>query len=164
MITKATIRDLESIDRLTMLIIKDMKTSNIPQWNYPYPRYKVFMNDFLVGGLIVDKEEHLIKASMTLLEENDPAYQTIDSWRGHHSLVIHRFMVDPRFRKEGIATKLLNYALDVAKDGGYDSIKIDTHIKNYKMRAFLKKHGFKELDYLPTIDRLAYEKVMEETI
>jgi len=164
MITKATIRDLESIDRLTMMIVRDMKASNIPQWNFPYPRYKVFMRDFLVGGLIVDKEGHMLRASMTVLDEDDPAYQTIDSWRGKHALVIHRFMVDPRYRHQGIASKLLDYAFTLAKDHGYDSIKIDTHMKNYKMRAFLVKHGFKELDYLPTIDRLAFEKILEETI
>lgn len=163
MIKKASIRDLESIDRLTMKIVKDMKDANIPQWNYPYPRYKVFMRDMLAGGLIIEQDNHIVKGSMTVLKENDPAYKTIDSWRGENALVIHRFMVDPLYRNEGIATKLLNYALTLAKDGGYDSIKIDTHKLNYKMRGFLKKHGFQELDYLPTIDRLAYEKVLEVT-
>ena len=163
MIKKATIRDLESIDRLTMMIVKDMKESNIPQWNYPYPRYKIFVRDLLDGGLFVVKEGHYIKGSITILPENDPAYTTIDRWQGKHALVIHRFMVHPDNRKKGVASELLEYAFVLAKDGGYDSIKIDTHQKNYKMRKFLTKHGFIELDYLPTIDRLAYEKVLEVT-
>jgi GNAT superfamily N-acetyltransferase len=164
MIKKGTIRDLEMIDRLTIMIIKDMKKSNIPQWNYPYPRYKVFMRDLLKNGLFVMKDAHFIQGSITVLPENDKAYLTIDSWQGKNALVIHRFMVDPRYRNQGVASKLLEYAIKLAKDGGYDSIKIDTHQQNYKMRRFLEKHGFQELDYLPTIDRLAYEKILEETV
>jgi GNAT superfamily N-acetyltransferase len=163
MITKASIRDLESIDRLTMMIIHDMKNSLIPQWNFPYPRYKVFMKDWMLGGLYVEKNGHHIDGSITLLKENDPPYKELDTWQGSNSLVIHRFMVDPLKRKQGIASKLLNYAYKLAIQEGYDSIKIDTHAKNYKMRSFLNKHGFLEKGYLASIDRIAYEKVLEES-
>lgn len=163
MITKATIRDIESIDRLTMLTVKDMIESNIPQWYFPYPRYKVFMRDMLSESLYVDKHGNTVNASITIQEENDPPYETLDTWNGKHALVIHRLMVNPQFRNKGIASKMLDFAFHLAKDGGYDSIKIDTHKKNFKMRSFLQKHGFKEKGYLPTIDRLAYEKLMEET-
>ena len=114
MIKKGTIRDLEMIDRLTIMIIKDMKKSNIPQWNYPYPRYKVFMRDLLKNGLFVMKDAHFIQGSITVLPENDKAYLTIDSWQGKNALVIHRFMVDPRYRNQGVASKLLEYAIKLA--------------------------------------------------
>lgn len=164
MITKANIRDLEAIDRLTIRVVQDMKTSGIPQWNYPYPRYKVFYKDMVLEGLYVDKKNDQVRGVMTLLEENDPAYQILDTWQGKHSLVIHRLMVDPSTRIKGIASSFLGYACELAKMGGYDSIKIDTHEANYKMRNFLTKHGFKERGYLPSINRLAYELVLEESI
>ena len=71
-------------------------------------------------------------------------------------------LVHPIARKKGIASKLLNKVIEIGKLGNYESIKIDTHIENYKMRKFLKKNGFIELEYLEIIDRLAYEKVLEE--
>lgn len=162
MITKASIRDLEAIDRLTVKVVEDMKASKIPQWNYPYPRYKVFYKDRMLDGLYVDKEGDKVLGVMTLLEENDPAYKILQTWQGKNSLVIHRLMVDPSVRSKGLATKFLTHACALAKMGGYDSIKIDTHEENYKMRTFLKKHGFIERGYLPSINRLAYEKVLEE--
>jgi len=162
MITKASIRDLESIDRLTLKIVRDMKTSKIPQWNFPYPRYKVFMKDWMLGGLYVEKTGHQIDGSITILKENDPAYLVLDTWQGKNALVIHRLMVDPAKRKQGIARKLLKFACRLAIQEGYDSIKIDTHEENYKMKAFLEKHDFVRRGYLPSINRIAYEKVLEE--
>ena len=71
-------------------------------------------------------------------------------------------LVHPNARNKGIAKKLLDKAVEVGKIGNYESIKIDTHIKNYKMRSFLIKNGFIQLEYLGIIDRLAFEKVLEE--
>ena len=68
----------------------------------------------------------------------------------------------PEYRKLGIAKVFIDNAIMLCKKGNYESIKIDTHLENYKMRNFLKKNGFVELDYLETIDRLAYEYVLED--
>ncbi len=71
-------------------------------------------------------------------------------------------LVHPNYRKLGIAKVFIDNAVMLCKQGKYESIKTDTHLENYKMRNFLKKNGFIELDYLETIDRLAYELVVED--
>ncbi len=162
MILRATIQDLIEIDLLAKEVIQDMGKAKIPQWKEGYPAYNDFLKDFEANGLYVYKEKQQIKGSITILEENEPAYKTIDSWQKEKSIVIHRLLVDPNARKQGIAQKLLSFAIKIAKENNYESIKIDTHIENYKMRKFLEKNGFKELEYLEIIDRLAYEKVLED--
>jgi len=79
-----------------------------------------------------------------------------------NSLVIHRILVHPDHQKQGIAKKFIEISKALGKAQGFESIKIDTHRENYKMRSFLTKNGFIELDYLVVIDRIAYELVLED--
>jgi len=162
MLTNGTIDDLTELDELAVLVINDMKKSLIPQWGLDYPRLSDFKGDVLTKSIYMYKVEGMIVGSCTVLPEDDPPYKTIDSWLKNNSLVIHRMLVHPNYRKMGIAKAFIDNAIKLCKEGNYDSIKIDTHLENYKMRSFLVKAGFIELDYLNTIDRLAYEYVLEE--
>jgi GNAT superfamily N-acetyltransferase len=162
MLTKGKNKDLLEIDKLAVLVINDMKKSLIPQWELSYPRFKDFEKDVLNESIYLYKIDGIIVGSCTILPENDPPYKTIDSWMKDKSLVIHRMLVHPLYRNEGIAKAFIDNAILLCKKEKYESIKIDTHLENYKMRNFLKKNGFIELDYLETIDRIAYELVVED--
>ncbi len=162
MITLANSLDLEEIDQLAVLVIKDMQTSNIPQWNLSYPRKEHFKDDISMEALIIVRDESKILGCMTILEENDPPYKTIDSWIGKNSIVLHRILVHPSIRNKGVAKQMIDYSINYGIEHKYDSIKIDTHLENFKMRAFLQKNGFVEGDYIKVMDRIAYEKMLEE--
>lgn len=162
MLTKGTKEDLLELDKLAVLVINDMTKSLIPQWKLDYPRLKHFEGDVLNQSIYLFKDKGKIVGSCTILPENDPAYKTINSWLKDNSLVIHRMFVHPEYRNIGVAKAFIDKAVELCKIGKYESIKIDTHLDNYKMRKFLKKYGFIELDYLKTIDRLAYEFVVED--
>lgn len=162
MIDVAIVDDLEELDQLAIKVIADMNLSQIPQWNLSYPRKVNFINDVEQQACYVYRENGKILGCLTLLEENDPPYKTIDSWLKEKSMVIHRVLVDPEARRQNIAGKLFEYAETVALQQSFESIKIDTHPENYKMRAFLNKNGYVELEYLEVINRIAYEKVLED--
>jgi GNAT superfamily N-acetyltransferase len=162
MLTKGTKEDLLDIDKLAVLVINDMKKSLRPQWEIDYPRFNDFEKDVLSNSIYVYKIDGLIVGTCTVKPEDDPPYKTIDSWIKNNSIVIHRMLVHPLYRNRGIAIAFIDNAIKLCKNGKYESIKIDTHLENYKMRNFLKKNGFIELDYLETIDRLAYELVVED--
>ena len=162
MIVLAQLKDLEEIDSLAVKVIEDMKLSGIPQWTLEYPRAKHYLKDVIEDALYIYRENDRIIGAMTILPENDPPYQLINGWLKNHSIVIHRVIIDPNYRNKGIAQKLLDYAVELAKIEGFSSIKIDTHLENYKMRNFLAKNNFQEIGYLASIDRQAYEKVLGE--
>lgn len=164
MLTRGTKEDLMELDKLAVLVINDMKKSLIPQWELDYPRFKDFEKDVFSKSIYVYKIDGVIVGSCTVKPENDPPYKTIDSWIKDNSLVIHRMLVHPLYRNKSIAKAFIENAVMLCKKDKYESIKIDTHLKNYKMRNFLKKNGFIELDYLETIDRLAYELVVEDEL
>lgn len=162
MIQLATFEDLNEIDELAVLSIKDMAKSNIPQWTLAYPRKEHYQKDVKQQGLYKVMNNHKIVGVMTILPENDPPYQTIGGWLRSNSLVIHRVLVHPEFRKLGIAQKLFDFAANLGIKTGFESIKIDTHLENYKMRKFLEKNKYQSIGYLECIDRQAYEKILED--
>ena len=162
MILLAQHKDLDEIDALAVRAITNMASSKIPQWTLEYPRKKHYQPDIDKNALYIYKEEGKILGAMTILPENDPPYQTITGWKKEKSIVIHRVIVEPTSQKKGIAQKLMNHAKEIAIQGKYQSIKIDTHLENYKMRRFLEKNDFEEIGYLEVIDRQAYEYVLEE--
>lgn len=163
MLTKATYNDLDELDDLAVLVITDMKKSNIPQWEYRYPRKEHFQKDVEKEGLFLVKQDDIIVGAIVILPENDPPYQTISSWICEHSVVLHRILVHPNYRQQGIAQQMFDFAEEYARKNKYQSIKIDTHLENYKMRRFLQKNKYIKLEYLAVIDRIAYEKVLEDT-
>lgn len=164
MIRLATVLDLQQIDDMALRVIEDMKTSNIPQWNETYPRRIHYEKDVENQSLFVYEHNERLHGAITILPEQDPPYETITGWIVPHgqSLVIHRLIVDPQTRQSGIASAFLSFALEQAKTQGYQSIKIDTHHDNYKMRRFLEKHGFQYIGYLQVINREAYELLVED--
>ena len=162
MISLALLKDLEEIDELAVKVINNMALSNIPQWTLEYPRKSHYFKDVINNCLYIYKDSGKIIGVVTILPENDPPYKTIEGWLGEKSLVIHRLLVDPDNSKKGIAQSLFDYAYQIGLNENFESIKIDTHLENYKMRNFLKKNGFKEIGYLACINRQAYEKVLEE--
>ena len=162
MITYATMDDLFELDELAVKVISNMKDSKIPQWELKYPRYEHFEKDVIQNALIIYKEKNVILGCMAILPENDPPYKTINSWQKDYSIVIHRVLVHPDTQGKGIAKQMLDFAKDYGRKFAYESIKIDTHLDNYKMRSFLKKNGFIEGDYIEVMDRIAYEYILEE--
>ena len=164
MIRLATKQDLKRIDAIAKATILNMAESGIPQWTMSYPRLKHFEKDFETGHLFVNEQNNTILGAMVLKPENDPPYETITGWTAPHgkSLVIHRVVVDPKVHRQGIFQDLMDFAIDMAKSTGYQSIKIDTHHGNYKMHRFLEKNGYRYIGYLDVIDREAYELTWED--
>lgn len=162
MLTKATLSDLKEIDKLAVLVIEDMQQSLIPQWNLTYPRLEHYQEDIQKNACILYKEDNVILGVMSVLPENDPPYKTIDAWLKEKSIVLHRILVHPLHRKKGIAKIFMDYAIEYGKKNQYESIKIDTHLENYKMKNFLLKNGFTPLVYIEVMDRFAYELILED--
>lgn len=60
-------------------------------------------------------------------------------------MYIQTLAVDKSSRGKGIGTKLLNNAIESAKENGYESIWLDVEIKNKRAKKLYKKFGFKEV-------------------
>lgn len=165
MVRHATMADLMSIDDIAKRAILDMRSAGIPQWELTYPRARHFEQDIQDGVLLLEELDGQIRGAMVLKVEHDPPYQTITGWLTPHgnSMVIHRVVVDPNYRRQGVFQALFDAAVDRTRAAGMQSIKIDTHPDNYKMKSFLAKQGFVAIGYLAVIHRDAYELVWSDT-
>ncbi len=52
---------------------------------------------------------------------------------------------------------LFQFAIDKAKAGQYDGLKVDTHPDNYRMQGLIISMGFREVGYMPGFNRIGYE-------
>ena len=158
-IEKATEKQLKYIVAIATKTRMHMLGIELKQWTGDYPNFDIFRNDIKRDGLFVLLDGDTIIASISVLPENDEAYKEIE-WIKQHSMVIHRVIVNPIVQKQGIGMKLFDFAINLARKNGYESIKVDTHPDNYRMQGLIKKMHFKEIGYLSSINRLAYELVL----
>ena len=150
------------LDELVALATKTrthMLNMGLEQWTGDYPNRDVFIQDIFKNGLFGLIKDNQIIASISVLPENDEAYKEI-TWLRDDSMVMHRVIVDPDHQKRGIGVELFQFAINLARNNGYRSIKVDTHPDNYRMQGLIQKMNFKEMGYLSSINRLAYELVL----
>ena len=55
--------------------------------------------------------------------------------------------VDPKYRKRGIGTKLLNHATILAKEKGAKKVNLNVYFNQNKTRELYKKQGFNEIGF-----------------
>ncbi len=160
MIRKALFDEITIIDKLAIKTRKHMQSLGLKQWMGNYPDYDAFLKDYEKGGLYVFLQDSNIYGSISILPENDLPYKEL-VWQKDNSLVIHRLIVDPDQQKSGIGTSLFKHAIELAKENGYESIKVDTHPDNIKMQNLIIKMGFVHIGFLESIYRIAYELVIK---
>lgn len=147
-----------------------MRTLNIDQWQDGYPDEAIFQEDIEIGQAYVFADDEAGKIAsigvFSLLPE--PIYDKIEGkWtiEGDY-LTIHRMAIGDKNRGDGIAYKMLEQALKLARDNGCAAVRADTHQGNKAMRRFLEKNGFTYTgDVYYHVDagdplRMAYERAV----
>jgi len=161
MIRLAKTNDLDQIDALSLKTIKDMRAKAIKQWDTTYPRKTHFAEDIEKEALYVYEKKGKILGAMAVLPGDEKAYRDLP-WMRDESFAVHRIVVDPDAQRRGVATALFLWLFAKAKKEGVESIRIDTHPANSRMLGFLKRLQFEYIGYIPSIHRLAYERLVGE--
>jgi putative acetyltransferase len=77
---------------------------------------------------------------------------------------LKRFYVEPAFRKQGIAKRMLDFLEEQAKALRFKVIKLETGAEQPEAIIFYEKYGFRAIDkfgeYVDCISSLCYEKVV----
>ncbi|WP_068774993.1 GNAT family N-acetyltransferase [Paenibacillus sp. FJAT-26967] len=123
--------DFNDIMELLARCIKVMQDGGSDQWDNNYPNRDVIGEDLLKETLYIAEREGQILGMVVLDEHPDEQYQNI-FWKqaeGPH-LIMHRLAVDPKAQGQGIARRLVEFAEDHARRGGFRSIRLDTYSKN----------------------------------
>ena len=165
---KATAADLPGMMKVVAQAQAFMATLNIDQWQDGYPEEELLAEDIRIGRIYVYDDDGRIASITVMTEEPEPIYDTIDGqWRSAGPyLTVHRMALDDEHRHSGLASRILEHAVSMAKQMNLSSVRADTHRGNKAMRRFLEKNGFVECG-LVTYDvkegdplRVAYERLL----
>jgi len=74
---------------------------------------------------------------MTLTTEPSPEYAAVGWDLNEPSIVVHRMVVDPEARGQGLAKLLMHYAEELARSRKMVAIRLDTNTQNRAMRELL---------------------------
>ena len=110
-----------------------------------YPTGKDAEKAVAAGTLYVYEENNIIAGSI-IADKVQPTEYTKIGWKETFSndevMVIHLLMVRPSSAGKGIATDLVRYAMDLARNSSCKALRLDTGSQNIPALSLYKKLGF----------------------
>ena len=158
--------DLQAVMQLIYDAQEDFRTQGIDQWQRGYPNEEKIREDMSEKESYV-LEDGEIQASTAISFRGEKNYRVLDGeWATDADTkyaVIHRIVTSRKYKRNGSAGKLLQFAEKLCKEQGVRSVRIDTHPDNLIMQNWIKKNGFVYCGHIWLEDgalRYAYEKVL----
>lgn len=146
MIRQGTQDEVEIFMTIIERSTKDLDDKGIMQWDSIYPDKLTVIGDIESKALYCYEEEKNIKGIITLSEEQDPEYATLN-WRFNPKkiLVVHRICIDPDYQGKGIGKALMKYAEDYGREKGYEALRLDAFIQNPISCGLYEKIGYQKV-------------------
>ena len=142
------------------------KSQGFIQWDDTYPTLDLVKEDVEKQIGYVLKVDDEIAAYMAITFTEDPFYKDIKgAWSSNDVYcVVHRVAVNPKFRSQGITTKIFKEVEKLCLENNIYYIRIDTHHENKLMQHVFEKNGFKYCGtcFFHGSDKLAYDKILEK--
>lgn len=163
---KAEEKDLNSIMNIINQAQNYFKEQGIDQWQNGYPNRQTIRNDIENGNSYVLLKDDIVVGTVAIIPGVEKSYESIynGEWKSNGEYItIHRIAIDPRYKRLGFATMILDKAEELCKSKGISSIRIDTHEENLPMQNLLQKNNYEYCGIIYLEDRskrLAFEKVL----
>src|SRR5262245_20431947 len=136
--------DIPGVVRLISATTQAMREHGIYQWDESYPNEKVITKDIDSRSLYVLEQSGLCIAAVSLNQEQDEAYQQVHWLGGEPVLVVHRLCVDPAYQRNGIGSRLMDFAEEHAKQNAYGSIRLDAYTGNPRAVRLYERRGYRK--------------------
>lgn len=125
-------------------------TTNYPGWiKGVYPIRQNAINGINEESLFVATVNNEIVGSIILNHQADVAYSSV-TWQkiidNSDILVIHTFVVDPKYLKHGIGRTMLEFASKYATDAKMKALRLDVYEKNTPAISLYESCGYKYID------------------
>ena len=164
---KAKLSDLKNIINIVDQAKESLKDDGVDQWQNGSPDIMLIGRQISSGNSYIIVGDEDILAYAYLSDEYEPTYAAVmNIVKGVDAYTIHTFCVANHAKGKGVASLFFEEIIDYARENGKDSLRIDTHEDNFKMRGLIKKLGFKELGQIYIRDngltkaRIAYELML----
>ena len=155
-INQAKPTDLIEILFLLRVCILDMNAKGLKHWNSSFPGAEMIQADLENGSIYLIKDKGVCKGMVTLNNHEPEDYKDLKFQNNNlRPLYLQNMAVHPKWQGMGIATQLVNFALQFAKDKGYDCIRLDVFKPSERARQLYEKQLFKEVSAFHS----AYQKI-----
>lgn len=144
MIRVASLRDLGSILAIVEEAKAIMQQDNNNQWDEHYPLESHFVEDINNENLYVLDENNKIHAFIVVDQNQSEWYDNLQ-WPVNRkgAYVIHRIAASSGYK--GAATKLFNFAVNLAIEHNIYVMITDTFALNKRAQGLFKKFGFNKV-------------------
>jgi GNAT superfamily N-acetyltransferase len=139
----ATEGDVQAVVHIAQKVVPLMQGSNNFQWDDSYPTEEHFLVDLQNSHLwvVTDTADTVIGfGALTTAQPEEYAQSGCDISKP--SIVPHRMAVDPSAQRCGAAKLLFDKAEDLAREMGYQFVRVDTNTCNIAMQKLIQKSGF----------------------
>lgn len=135
---------LEKICEITVQAKNQLKNMELDQWQKGYPSREIWENDIKSQQAWVAIEGNLVLGAFAFQTTPDPSYYKIDgTWLTDTPYAsMHRVCVADTAKGKGVAGKMFAFGFEMARQLGFNSLRIDTHPGNLPMQKALYKSGF----------------------
>ena len=134
--------DVATIVDVVRRIVPEMRAADQLQWDDAYPNAKTFARDIANGELWVAEVDACLAGVAAITTEQYKGYAQLGWDVQEPAIVVHRLLVDPAFRRRGIAGALMRQAEAVAATRGIAVLRVDTDLKNDAARRMFERLGY----------------------
>ena len=141
---KAETGDLKRVCNLYQKVAEDMNTEGLDQWVWGrYPTEQMLLADIRKGVLYLVWEYGQHVACVVVTSEQDPEYLPVNWEFGLKPGLIHKLAVHPRYRRQGVAGRILDKAELMLREMGCDCLRCDTRSDNQKALSLYDRHALR---------------------
>lgn len=153
-IKKGTVNDIDEMENLYDKLNDYLESgTNYPSWlKGKYPNRETAVNGIKNNSLFVLKINNEIAGSIILNHEPETGYtQVIWGIEADYKdvVVIHTLVVHPKYLKNGIGKKLMDFAKRYSIEQKMKTIRLDVSIRNAPAISLYEKCGY---SYVGTVD------------
>ena len=120
-----------------------MNENGLYNWTRAYPTAREAAADYAKGTNYGIYEEEKLLGVITLDQSPAPEYAGVE-WQVslEESLCVHRVAIDPPYHSAGAASRLLQFAEDLAREQGLKAMRIDSFSKNQRAVQLYQYLGY----------------------
>ena len=163
------IRYIDPVFKIFTDCKKILEEDGIYQWSAVYPSLEIIQTDIMLGHLYNFNRNGECVGAITINTIQDEQYQSIE-WDDSdgNPLIIHRLAVSPPFQGKGIASMLMDFSEDFARNQSFSSIRLEAYSGNPKVLDFYERRGYVRKGNVYFSGRslafYCYEKLLKSTL
>ena len=164
---KASKNDIYDIEKLIEFSRTSLRKDGVDQWQKTNPDLDLINRQIDEACAYVVDLDGKALAYAYLSNKAEPTYMVVEErFEGNNYFVIHTLMVDNGGVVDKLGSKFMEAIIDFSKKNLKDSLRIDTHKDNFRMRGLLNKYNFKEIGIIQIDedgilkDRICYELIL----